>query len=589
MAEKRLITGNEAVALGAWQAGVGLGTGYPGTPSTEITEFLATLPGPEVAWAVNEKVALEEAYGASVSGLRALVTMKHVGLNVAADPLFTLAYMGVNGGLVIAVSDDPGMHSSQNEQDTRWYALHAKVPLLEPADSRECLEMARLAFQLSEAHDLPFLLRLTTRVSHSRSPVQLEAEVYRRRVRDYRRDTEKFVVLPARARRRRLQLEENLAGLLRDGAARALNRMELTSSEVGIVTSGASYNYVKEAFGDRYSVLKIGLVYPLDQELVREFAARVDRVLVVEELEPYLEMQLLSLGIPCRGKELIPAVYELNPQIIASGLARAGLQPLESPEPALPREVAEIPARPPLLCAGCPHRGFFYLARRLGLKVVGDIGCYTLGGMPPLDALDASACMGGGFSIALGMSLNPPGGGKVFGVVGDSTFYHSGLTGAVEAVFNNRRAVLVVLDNRSTAMTGHQPNPGTGRRDGGSAAVQDPAALLRAFGLQPVLEVGAYDLAAIEEAINRVGEAEGAAAIVVKAPCRLNPGVRRGPLHRVKPELCHKCRKCLKLGCPAISLDDQGRAVIASESCSGCGLCLQVCAHQAVAVGEGEL
>ncbi len=588
MQQKVILSGNEGVARGAWEAGVGMGIGYPGTPSTEIVETLAKMEGPMVAWAVNEKVALEQAYGACVTGLRSLVTMKHVGLNVAADPLFTTAYMGVNGGLVIAVADDPGMHSSQNEQDNRWYALHAKVPMLEPSSSRECRDFTRLAFELSERHDVPFLLRLVTRVSHSRGVVEIDpAAEYRRRSRSYERNVPKYVVLPAHARARRVALEENLKRLLADPEARVVNRMEITGSEVGIITSGASYNYVKEAFGDRYSVLKLGLVYPLDGELIREFAAKVQRLYVVEELDPYLETHVQALGVTCEGKKCISPFFELNPQAVATSLAKAGLEPLEQLEPATAEPVTGIPARPPILCAGCPHRAFFYLARREKVMVVGDIGCYTLGAMPPLDGIDVSACMGGGFSIALGISTNLPEGEKVFGVLGDSTFYHSGITGAVDAVFNRRPIVPVVLDNRSTAMTGHQENPGTGRTlDGEPTVMQDPERIFLAVGFDRVLVVNAYDLEGIRNTIRDAKVSRDRVAIIVKAPCRLLKESRRGPAREVVRDNCAKCKNCLRLGCPALSLDEEGYPAIDPLACAGCGLCEQVCRHQAVRVQE---
>ncbi len=592
MQHKTILSGNEGVARGAWEAGVGLGIGYPGTPSTEIVEALAHMEGPMVAWAVNEKVALEQAYGACVTGLRSLVTMKHVGLNVAADPLFTIAYMGVNGGLVIAVADDPGMHSSQNEQDNRWYALHAKVPMLEPSDSRECRDFTRLAFELSERYDMPFLLRLVTRVSHSRGVVEIDpAAEYRRRSRSYERNVPKYVVLPAHARARRVVLEENLKRLLADPEARAANTMELTSSEVGIITSGASYNYVKEAFGDRYSVLKLGLVYPLDEEVVREFAAKVRRVYVVEELDPYLETMVRALGIACEGKKYISPFFELNPQAVAASLAGAGLEPLEQLEPATPEPVACIPARPPILCAGCPHRGFFYMARREKITVVGDIGCYTLGAMPPLDGIDVSACMGGGFSIALGIGTNLPEEEKVFGVLGDSTFYHSGITGAIDAVFNRRPIVPVVLDNRSTAMTGHQENPGTGRTlEGETTVMQEPERIFRAVGFDRVQVVDAYDLEGIRNAIREAKTSRDRTALIVKAPCRLLKEATRGPAREVAPEDCTKCKNCLRLGCPALSLGAEGYPAVDPFACAGCGLCEQVCRNGAVRIREkGEV
>ncbi|MGB9791522.1 MAG: indolepyruvate ferredoxin oxidoreductase subunit alpha [Thermacetogeniaceae bacterium] len=588
MRHKAILSGNEGVARGAWEAGVGLGIGYPGTPSTEIVETLAQMEGPMVAWAINEKVALEQAYGACVTGLRSLVTMKHVGLNVAADPLFTTAYMGVNGGLVIAVADDPGMHSSQNEQDNRWYAIHAKVPMLEPSTSQECVDFTKLAFELSERYDVPFLLRLVTRVSHSRGVVEIDGDAaYQRRSRSYERNVPKYVVLPAHARARRLVLEENLKKLVSDPEAKAANRMEITGSDVGIITSGASYNYVKDAFGDRYSILKLGLVYPLDEAIIREFASKVQRILVVEELDPYLETMVRALGIPCEGKKYISPFFELNPQAVAASLEKAGLEPIEKPEPAASEAVVDIPGRPPMLCAGCPHRGFFYLARREKLMVVGDIGCYTLGALPPLEGIDVSACMGGGISIALGIAINPPHDEKVFGVLGDSTFYHSGITGAIDAIFNKRSIVPVVLDNRSTAMTGHQENPGTGRTlEGEATFMQDPERIFLAVGFDRVHVVNAYNLEEIRSAIRDAKSSPDRVAIVVKAPCRLLKEAQRGPSREVVKESCTKCKNCLRLGCPALSFGRDGYPSIDPIACAGCGLCEQVCRNNAVQVQE---
>jgi len=585
---KVMLTGNEAVARGAWEAGVGLGIGYPGTPSTEILEALSLKEGPQVCWAVNEKVALEEAYGAAVGGLRVMVTMKHVGLNVAADPLFIAAYLGVNGGLVIAVADDPGMHSSQNEQDNRWYALHAKVPMLEPADSEECLRFTKLAFELSERYDVPVLLRLVTRTSHAGGLVLLNEEVKYNRVKHDYVPSSKYVTLPGNCRARKKVLEQNLKAIVDDESVKALDLMEITSPEVGIITSGASYNYVKEVFGDSCSVLKLGLVYPLNASRIREFAGRVKKLFVVEELDPYLENNIKAMGIGCEGKQYITSFYELNPQIVAASLADTDLnlprlQAGTRGEPAAPGPLAGVPARPPLLCAGCPHRGFFYLAKKAKLMMTGDIGCYSLGAMPPLEAFEASICMGGGYTMAQGLSLTVPEGQKVFGVMGDSTFFHSGITGALEGIYNNRAFVPVVLDNRITAMTGHQQNPGTGRMmDGTPTLMQEPAVLFKALGYDPVMQVGAYDLDAILSAIQTARIAAGKAAIVVKAPCRLIRGVEGGARRAVNQNQCHDCKRCLKLGCPAISLGEDGKPVIDAFGCFGCGVCQQVCKHESI-------
>ncbi len=587
MSTKLLMMGNTAVARGAWEAGVGLGIGYPGTPSTEILEALASYEGPEVTWAVNEKVALEEAWGASLAGLRSLVTMKHVGLNVAADPLFTAAYLGVNAGLVVVTADDPSLHSSQNEQDNRWYGLHAKVPVVEPADSEECRLYTRWAFELSEQYDVPVILRLVTRVSHSYALVTVEDVAYARPPREYVRNPMKFAALPARCRARRKVLEENLARLAGDAALlRKFNVAEFTNPEVGIITSGASYNYVKDAYGDRYSVLKLGLVYPFDSSTVLEFARQVRRVLVVEELDPYLELHVKALGISCEGKKDIPVMFELNPQIVARSLAGAGLEPLAPPEPALAEPLPDVPERPPLLCAGCPHRGFFYAAKQERLTVTSDIGCYSLAGMQPLDALDTVLCMGGGYTVGLGLALGCRE-GKIFGVMGDSTFYHSGLPGIVEGAYNKRAFVPVVLDNRVTAMTGHQPNPGTGRLLKGDAVpAQDPVRLLEAAGYSRVLVLDAYDLEGMRAAIREAKETPELVALVVKGPCRLIKGVARGAARRVEPENCKKCKACMRLGCPALSLGPEGFPEVDALACAGCGLCDQVCRHGAIVTGS---
>jgi len=588
LVKKVIYTGNEAVAQGAWEAGVGLGIGYPGTPSTEILENFALKQGPEVVWAVNEKVALEEAYGASIGGLRTLVTMKHVGLNVAADPLFIAAYMGVNGGMVIAVADDPGMHSSQNEQDSRWYALHAKVPMLEPSDSQECLEYTKLAFELSERYDVPILLRLVTRTSHARCIAYVADSLEYSMVKyEYARDPRKYMSLPANCRIRKDVLEKNLSAIVFDEAEKMLDVMDITSADVGIITAGASYNYVREVFGNKYSVLKLGLVYPLNKEVIKEFASKVKRIYVVEELDPYLEMNIKALGIKCEGKKYIPSFSELNPQIIANSLRDANL---DVPKvEAAANEPLDVPTRPPLLCAGCPHRGFFYSAKEEKVILTGDIGCYALGGTPPLEAIDASACMGGGYTLALGLSLIVPQGEKVFGCMGDSTFYHSGLTGAIEAIYNKRNIVPVVLDNRITAMTGHQENPGTGRILNGKATYeQQPERLLEAMGYDRVFTVNAYDLEACRNAIKEAKSATERVAIVVKAPCRLLKGVKPGVPRKVDRDKCKKCKMCLKLGCPAISLDTEGIPAIDPVSCFGCGLCEQVCRSNAIYEVGGE-
>lgn len=580
---KQLLTGNEAIARGAYEAGVSFGSAYPGTPSTEIFENLAQYRSDIYAeWAPNEKVALEVAYGASVAGLRSICAMKHVGLNVAADPIFTAAYLGVGRGFVVVSADDPDMHSSQNEQDNRYYAKFAKMALVEPSDSQECIDFLKEAYEISERYDIPVLFRVTTRISHSKSLVQLDD---RRAVapKEYVRDVCKYVSTPEHAKVNHVRLEATLKALEAYSNTSPLNRMEMHGSEIGVISASVAYHYAKEVFPEDTSFLKLGFTYPLPMNLIREFASKVKVLYVIEELEPFMEEQIKAAGIACMGKEKIPAIRELNPAIVAKGIFGIE-QKSESLGLALPN-------RPPTLCPGCPHRGFFYsIAKRKNFIIAGDIGCYTLGYNPPLSAMDLCLCMGGGFSVGMGMAKAFERMGrqdrKVFGVVGDSTFFHSGMTGAAEIIYNKGRMIPCVLDNSITGMTGHQDNPGTGETLMGESSPTIPIEkILEAMGFSPVLIVDPTDLGAMEYTLNAALDSETPAAIITRSPCVLvkKLAVRKKPF-RVDPEKCRACKRCLKIGCPALSFS--GKAIIDPVLCTGCSICAQVCPFGAITQEE---
>ena len=572
---RKLLTGNEAIAEGARRAGVLLASAYPGTPSTEITEAVARHGDVRVQWAPNEKVALEVAAGVSLGGGRALCSMKHVGVNVAADPLFSASYAGVGGGLVLVSADDPAMHSSQNEQDNRHLARAAKIALLEPSDSQEAYDFVRRGFEISERFDTPVMLRVTTRICHSMSPVELDPEVpYRPALRGpYERNFRKNVLLPANARVRHEAVEARLEELEALAESdRDLNRIEWRDRTVGIVTSGVAYAYVREA-APSASVLKLGLTHPLPALLIREFAAGVDELYVVEELDPYLEEHVRALGLRPVGKEIFPVTGELDPDRVAEGLGIvpevAGARPVDIP----------LPARPPVLCAGCGHRGVFYTLARLGVAVTGDIGCYTLGALPPLEAMDSCLCMGASVGMAQGLELALRSAGDerpVVGVIGDSTFVHSGITGLVNAVYNGGKGTLLLLDNGTTAMTGHQDHPGTGRTaDGDRSPALDYAALCQAIGVRRIREVDPYDLEALESAIRQELAADEMSVLICRAVCRLVDRTPLAPAAELEIE-CPGCGTCFELGCPALD-GSSGQAVIDPAVCCGCGLCVQIC------------
>ena len=571
---KHLLSGNEAIARGAYEAGVKVCSAYPGTPSTEIFETLPQYKDSLYCeWAPNEKVATEVAYGAAIGGVRSLCAMKHVGLNVAADPLFTAAYNGINRGFVIVTADDPSMHSSQNEQDNRYYARAAKVALVEPSDSQECIDFMKEAYRISEQFDMPVLFRTTTRISHSKSLVTFgereEAEPFA-----YQRNAKKYVCAPANAYRNHPKVERNLAALAEYSNRSPLNRMELKGGKTGVITASIAYQYAKDVFPEDTSFLKLGLTNPLPMELIREFASKVETLYVIEELEGFMEEQIKAAGIDCIGKALVSNMYELNPQRLK--------EMLFGEKPVFKELSVKAVSRPPALCPGCPHRGFFYtMSKGKDFVIAGDIGCYTLGASAPLTAMDTCICMGGGFSLAMGMSKAFEASGqkkKVFGVLGDSTFFHSGMTGAAEILYNKGCVIPVVLDNHITGMTGHQDNPGSGYTlQGDMAAAIKIEDVLRAYGYENVIIVDPQNLSAMQKAVDDALASEVPVAIIARRPCLLIKRMK----HEigkcvVDTEKCIGCRKCLQVGCPAVMVKDR-KSGIDPTQCVGCTVCAQVC------------
>ena len=567
---KELFIGNGAVARGLYEAGCGLISSYPGTPSTEITEETAKYPEIYAEWAPNEKVALETAFGASLSGVRSCCAMKHVGLNVAADPLFTLSYTGVNGGLVICVADDPAMHSSQNEQDSRHYAIAAKVPMLEPADSQESKDFVKAAFRLSEEYDTPVLLRMCTRIAHSQSIVEtVDRENVPRK--PYEKNISKYVMMPGNAIRRHPIVEERTKKLTALAEDCPFNRVEMGGTELGIITSGTCYQYVKEVLGDSVSVLKLGLVNPMPEKLILDFAAKVDRLVVVEELDGVIETHCKTLGLQVEGKNLFSPLGEYSQKTIAQVFGCPAKETLSI-------ETA-IPNRPPMMCAGCPHRGMFYTLSKNKCTVIGDIGCYTLGAQAPLAAVDTTLCMGASVSGLHGFNKGKgeEGNKKVVGVIGDSTFIHSGVTGLINIAYNGSDSTVIILDNSITGMTGHQQNPTTGYNiKGDPAAKIDLETLCRAVGIGRVRVVDPYDLKQCDTVLKEELDAKEPSVIISRRPCVLLKYVKsKTPLH-VTRDKCMSCKKCMSFGCPAISIHD-GKAKIDPTLCVGCGVCTQVC------------
>ena len=578
---KTLMLGNEAVARGLYEAGCAVVSSYPGTPSTEITEAAAKYPEIYAEWAPNEKVAMETAFGASLAGKRSFCGMKHVGLNVAADPLFTIAYTGVNAGMVIGVADDAGMHSSQNEQDSRHYAKAAKLPMLEPADSGEALAFTKLAYELSEQFDTPVLLKMCTRVSHSQSVVETGERVEPAPV-PYEKKAAKYIMMPGNAIRRHPVVEERLKKLAEYAETCPFNRVEEGSDhKVGIITSSTSYQYVKEVCGDRFPVLKLGMAWPMPEKLIRDFAASVSLLTVVEELDGFIEDHCRALGLSLAGKDVFTPLGEFSQNLVAEKL---GLP--------VPRGTAleeTIPARPPVMCAGCPHRGLFYTLNKLKLTVLGDIGCYTLGAVPPLAAIDSTICMGASVSGIHGF-LKAAGGemdGRTVAVIGDSTFMHSGITGLVNIAYNESNATVIILDNSITGMTGHQQNPTTGFNLKGDPCTKiDLETLCKAVGIRRVRVVDPYDLAQCEAVIKEELAAPEASVIISRRPCVLLKYVKTAPPLTVDKDRCVGCKACMKIGCPAISVRD-GKAGVDETLCVGCNVCQQLCKFDALrAPGE---
>ena len=576
---KQLLLGNAAVARGAYEAGVRVVASYPGTPSTEITESIVQYDEVYAEWAPNEKVAAEVAIGASMAGARAMSCCKHVGLNVMADPVFTVSYIGTNGGLVFCVADDQGMHSSQNEQDSRHYAEAAKVPMLEPSDSAECLAFTKAAFGLSETFDAPFFLRLSTRVSHSQSLVEL-SERTGDELKPYEKNIAKNVMMPANAIKRHVEVEKRMAALRDFAETTDLNRVEENGAKIGVIAAGIAYVYAKEALGENADYCKLGMVYPLPEKKLRDFAAKYKKVYVIEELDPVIETFCRSIGLDVIGKDAFTLLGEYTPTMIRKVVLGTDAAPHDEPsEP--------IPARPPVLCPGCPHRGTFYVLKKLGLTVSGDIGCYTLGAVAPLASVDSTICMGASVSAALGMAkARPEINKKLVSVIGDSTFMHSGITGLIDIVYNKGQNTVIILDNSITGMTGHQDNPTTGFTIRGEATKQvDLEALCHACGVDHVVVADPFDVKNFEKVVKEEVERDEPSVIIAQRPCALLKKVKYTGRAEIAPDKCRNCRVCMKLGCPAITVKGD-RVVIDHTQCNGCGLCVNVCPFGAIAKVE---
>ena len=577
---KEIMLGNKAVARGLYEAGVCFISSYPGTPSTEITEEAAKYDDIYCEWAPNEKVAMESAFGACLAGKRAFCAQKHVGLNVAADPLYTMSYTGVNAGFVVGVADDAGMHSSQNEQDSRHHAIAAKVPMLEPSDSQEALSFTKLAFELSEEFDTPVLLKMCTRVAHSQSIVETgERSVPEK---PYEKNIPKYVMMPGNAIRRHPIVEERTKKITVWAETAPVNRVEMGGTELGIITASTSYQYVKEVFGDSVSVLKLGMTNPLPEELIRDFAGRVDRLVVVEELDPIIENHVRALGLAVEGKDILPICGEFSQNLVAKALGK------ETGESKKLEDA--IPGRPPVMCAGCPHRGLFHTLKRNKCTVLGDIGCYTLGAVAPLSSIEMTLCMGAsigavhGFNKVRGAESEH----KTVAVLGDSTFMHSGMTGLANVAYNQSNSTVIILDNSITGMTGHQQNPTTGYNIKGDPAGKiDLEALCRAMGFERVRVVDPYDLKACDQVLKEELAADAPSVIISRRPCALLKYVKHKAPLKVNRDKCVGCKACMQIGCPAISMVD-GKARIDNTLCVGCGVCSQLCKFGALCDGGKE-
>ncbi len=572
---KQLMLGNKAFARGLYEAGCSVVSSYPGTPSTEVTEEVAKYDEVYCEWAPNEKVAMEVAFGASVAGKRSFCGMKHVGLNVAADPLYTLSYTGVNAGMVICVADDAGMHSSQNEQDSRHHAIASKVPMLEPSDSEEALEFAKRAFELSEEYDTPVIIKMCTRVAHSQSLVETGERILPP-VKPYEKNIAKYVMMPGNAIRRHPIVEERTRKLTALANDCYFNRVEMGDTGLGIITGSTSYQYAKEVFGDKASILKIGMSNPLPDQLILDFAAKVDKLVIIEELDPVIENHCKALGLEVTGKDVLPMEGEYSQNLIAEKLG------VEVPKSLSLGEA--LPGRPPMMCAGCPHRGLFYTLSKNKCTVLGDIGCYTLGAVPPLAAIETTLCMGAsisglhGFNKALGKESE----GKTVAVIGDSTFMHSGMTGLANIAYNQSNSTVIILDNSITGMTGHQQNPTTGYNIKGDPAGKiDLEALCKAMGFHRVRVVDPYNLAECDQAVKEELAADEASVIISRRPCVLLKYVKHNPPLHVEKDKCVGCRSCMRLGCPALSFRDK-KAVVDDTLCVGCGVCQQLCRFDAL-------
>lgn len=572
---KKLMLGNEAFARGLFEAGCEFVSSYPGTPSTEVTEYAAKYDELYAEWAPNEKVAMEAALGASIAGKRSFCGMKHVGLNVAADPLYTAGYTGVNGGMVICVADDPGLHSSQNEQDSRHHAIASKVMMVEPSDSQECKDFTMAAYELSEKFDTPVIVRLSTRIAHSQSAVELGERVVPP-TKPYEKNPAKFVMMPGFAKKRHTVVEAKLAEAAKYAETSPLNKVEYNSTEIGIITAGNCYLYAKEALGDKASYLKLGVINPLPIDIIRDFAAKCERVYVIEELDDIIESHCKKNGVDVIGKELFGWEGEISQAIVCEKILGEKAETMEFEEP--------VPVRPPVMCAGCPHRGLFYCLSQLGVYVSGDIGCYTLGATAPLSAMDTTICMGAsisalhGYNKALGKEAEK----KSVAVIGDSTFMHSGMTGLVNIAYNATNSTVIILDNSITGMTGHQQNPTTGKNlKGDPAAAVNLEDLCHAIGIKSVRVADPYNMAETKKIIEEELAKEEPSVIISRRPCALLKYVKHNPPLKADPEKCVGCKQCLKIGCPAISIHDK-KCVINHTQCVGCGICKEMCRLDAI-------
>lgn len=567
--------GNEAFARGLYEAGCAFVSSYPGTPSTEITEYAAKYKEIYAEWAPNEKVAMESAFGASLAGKRSFCGMKHVGLNVAADPLFTLSYTGINAGMIIAVADDPGMHSSQNEQDSRHYAIASKLPMLEPADSGEALRFAEVAYELSEKYDCPVIMKMCTRIAHSQSPVEI-SERTEAPAKPYEKNPQKYIMMPGYAKLKHPVVEKRTLDLTAYAEETPLNFTEQgEDNSIGIITSSTSYQYVKEVCGNKYPVLKLGMINPLPPEKIKAFAASVGKVIVVEELDDIIESFCKNIGVDCKGKELFGCIGEFSQNLIAEklGFDTGKFEKLDE----------NIPARPPVMCAGCPHRGLYYILKKNKVNVIGDIGCYTLGAVAPLNAVDSVVCMGASVSGLHGFNkANPENEGRSVAVIGDSTFMHSGITGLVNIAYNESNSTVIILDNSITGMTGHQQNPTTGFNLKGDPCTKiDLETLCRSVGINRVRVVDPYNLKECDDALKEELAANEPSVIISRRPCALLKYVKHNGPIEVNADKCIGCKSCMRIGCPAISIKD-GKAVIDATLCTGCGVCKQLCPKDAI-------